>query len=277
MNGAQFGTTQGVVSSGTQYTFSGTSFNIPAGGTVDVNVYADTLSSAPTAFVSPATALTSISATGAISYSSISLPSGTVNGQNLSFSTTGATISVTADSSEVPVGQIVMGSTGNPLATFRFTETSNIENVKVTDLKVLDAVASTATVKPAFSNLTLWNGSTDLGSAGSGIADASGTGYIYSFHFGTPVIVPQANSVSLALKGDAASYASSGASDNSTSTFEIATTSDNGVLTNSAGQVTPNNSTSTQSVIALGATSNKAASVNLSGATGTRKRFCAAR
>jgi len=239
VNGAQFGTTQGVVNGGTQYTFSGTPFSIPAGSTVNVNVYADTLSSA-TGLVSPASILTGLSATGQISYSSVGLPSGSVNGQNVTFASGGATVTVAADSSQAPIGQIVMGSTGNPLATFRFTETSNIENVKVTDLKVTDVINSTSTVKPSFSNLTLWNGSTELGSAGSAIAGASST-YVYSFHFSTPVIVPQANSVSLSLKGDAASYASSGATDNSTSTFEIA-----------------NGSTD---VTALGATSNKTATV----------------
>ena len=62
-----------------------------------------------------------------------------------------------------------MGSNGNPLATFRFTETSNIENVKITDLKVFDSVTATTSVKAAFSNLTLWKGSTQLGTAGSAV------------------------------------------------------------------------------------------------------------
>jgi len=149
-----------------------------------------------------------------------------------------------------------MGSTGNSLATFRFTETSNVENLKVTDLQVLAAVSTTTAVKAAFSNLQLWNGSTLLGTGGSPVADASATGYIYAFHLSQPIIVPQANSVSIVLKGDAASYASQGATDNSTTTFKLATTSDT------------TNNTSTQTVVALGATSNKPAAVTLSSANG---------
>lgn len=268
VKGVQFGTTQGVVSSGTTYTFSGSPFNVPAGTTVNVDVYADTLSTATAgALISPATSLSSCSATGAISYSSITC--GSQNGQNITFAGA-STITVTADSSQAPVGKIVMGSAGNPLATFRITETANVENVKITDLKVLDLVGSTSVTsstytKAAFNNLTLWSGGLNLGSAGSAVAAASGTAYIYSFHFGTPVIVPQANSVSLVLKGDAASYASSGATDNSTSTFEIATGFDSST------------NTSTQAVVALGQTSNKAAAVTISSANGNAQTILRSR
>jgi trimeric autotransporter adhesin len=259
VNGAQFGSTQGTVSSGTAYTFSGTPFSVPAGGSVNVDVYADTISSA-SGSVSPATKVTGLSATGAISFSSIGLQSSvtSVSGQNLSFGGNPA-ITVTADSTQAPTGQIVMGSSGNSLGIFRFTETSNIENVKVTDLQVIDTVgatASTTAVKAAFSNLQLFNGSTLLGTAGAPVADASGTDYIYTFHLATPVIIPQANSVSVTLKGDAASYASQGATDNSTHAFKISTTSDT------------TNTTSTQTVVALGATSNKSTAVTLTSATG---------
>ena len=56
VNGTQFGTTQGVVTGGTTYSFSGSAFNIPAGQTVNVDVYADTLSLRRVVFI-PATAL----------------------------------------------------------------------------------------------------------------------------------------------------------------------------------------------------------------------------
>ena len=149
-----------------------------------------------------------------------------------------------------------MGSTGNTLGVYRFSETTNIENVKVTTLNVTDLVASSG-VKAAFSNLQMWNGSTLLGTAGAPILDGSGTGYIYTFNFGnTPIVVPQANSVSVTLKGDAATYSSQGATDNSTHQFEVTTTSD----------VT--NNTSTETVVALGNTSNKPAAVTLSAANG---------
>jgi Putative peptidoglycan binding domain len=158
VNGSQFGTTQPTVSSGTTYTFSGTPFNIPVGGTVDVNVYANTLSNA-TGTISPATILSSCSASGQISFSSITCSS--LNGQNLHFGT-GAALTLSAGSSQPPSGLVVMGSTGNPLASFLFTETSNNEPANITALTVTDS----STNPGAFSNLTLWNGGTQLGTAG---------------------------------------------------------------------------------------------------------------
>ena len=82
VNGSQFGSTQGTVASGSIYTFSGTPFNVPVGGSVSVNVYADTLSSA-LGGVTTATTLTGCSATGQVSYSSISCNS--TAGQNITF------------------------------------------------------------------------------------------------------------------------------------------------------------------------------------------------
>jgi hypothetical protein len=256
VNGTQFGTTQGVVFAGTVYSFSGSAFNVPAGQTVNVDVYADSLSAAAGTY-SPATQLVGYSGTGAISYTSVNIPTNTtVNGQNVSFNGQPA-LTIAADSSNPPAGQIVQNSTGNPLAVFRFTETSNVESVKVTQLNVVDLVAATSTTAAAFSNVSLWNGSTELGTAQSPIADAAGTGYIYVFNsFNNPLIVPQGSSVSLTLKGDAGSYTNHSMTDNTTSTFAIATTTDS------------INSTTSLAVVARGATSNKTAITTLSSASG---------
>jgi hypothetical protein len=253
VNGTQFGTTQGVVNGNTNYSFSGSAFNIPAGQTVNVDVYADTLSAASGTYT-PATSLVGFSGTGAVSYTSVNA-SGTTTGQTVSFNGQPA-LTIAADSSNPPAGQIVQNSTGNTLAVFRFTETSNVENVKVTQLNVVDSVASTTAVKAGFSNLKLYNGSTLLGTAQSPVADASGTGYLYAFTGLTNLIVPQGSSVSLTLKGDAGSYTNGSLSDNTTSTFTIMTTSDS------------SNSTSSLTVVARGATSNKTAITTLSNAVG---------
>jgi len=253
VGGTQFGTTQGSLSSGSIYTFSGTPFTVPQGGPTNVDVYADVLSSAAGS-ANPATVLTGCSASGMTSFAAISCSN--TSGQNLSIAGQ-SSITITADSSQAPVGQVVMGTTGNPLATFRFTETSNVENVKITSLNVVDLVNSTSTTKPAFSNLQLWNGSNSIGSAGPATTMVGNViGYLYTFNFGSPIVVPQANSISLVLKGDAASYASSGATDNTTSTFEIATSTDSG------------NTTTALTVIALGNTSNATSSVTLTSAAG---------
>ena len=218
VNGTQFGTTQGVLSQGTNYSFSGAAFNVPAGQTVNVDVYADTLSAA-TGTYTPATQLVGFSGTGQISYTSVTA-SGTVAGQTVTFNGNPA-LSIAADSSNPPSGQIVQNSTGNTLGVYRFTETSNVENVKVTQLNVLDAVASSG-VKAAFSNVSLWNGSQELGTAASPVWDSTLGGYDYDFNsFTNTLIVPQGNSVSLTLKGDAGSFTNGSLSDNTTSTFEI--------------------------------------------------------
>ncbi len=256
VNGTQFGTTQGVVSGEGTYSFSGSAFNVPAGQTINVDVYADSLSSATGTFT-PATSLVGYTGSGAVSFTSVNIPSNTTYaGQTVSFNGN-PSLTIAADSSNPPAGQIVQNSTGDTLAAFRFTETSNVENVKVTQLNVLDVVSATTTVKAAFSNVSLWNGSTELGTAQSPTPDASGTGYIYVFNsFTNPLIVPQGNSVTLTLKGNAGSYTNGSLSDNTTSQFEIATTTDS------------NNSTTSLAVVARGATSNKTAGVTLSGANG---------
>jgi hypothetical protein len=218
VNGTQFGTTQGVVNANTVYSFSGNAFNVPAGQTVNVDVYADSLSAASGTYT-PATSLNGYTGVGQTSYTSVSLAT-TVPGQTVSFNGQPA-LTIAADSSNPPAGNIVQNSTGNSLAVFRFSETSNVENVKVTQLNVTDKVASSG-VAAAFSNVSLWNGSTDLGTAASPVYDSNNGGYDYNFtSFVNPLIVPQGNSVSLTLKGDAGSYTNGSLSDNTTSTFYI--------------------------------------------------------
>jgi peptidoglycan hydrolase-like protein with peptidoglycan-binding domain len=220
VNGGQFGTTQGIVADQGTYTFSGAPFTVPAGGTTYVDVYADVLSSATSSGASGATILTGYSGTGVTSFNAISF-SGSVTGQQLSIASGGATMTDGLDSSAPAASQLVMGSTGNSLAAFRFNETSNVENVKITDLKITQLTTATSS---GYQNITLYNGSSVVGTSGSA-ATTSG-GFTYTFHFATPVIVPQANSLTLTLKGDVASYNSQGANDNTTSTFGIAATGD---------------------------------------------------
>jgi len=233
---------------------------------VNVDVYADTLSNATGTYTN-ATAITGYSGTGAVSYTSVNFSGSAIEGQEVSFSGQPALV-IAQDSSNPATGQIVQNSQGNALAAFRFSETSNVESVKVTQLNVIDEVASSA-VKAAFSNVALYQGTTLLGTSQSPILDAAGTAYIYVFNsFTNPLIVPQGSSVSLTLKGTAGSVVNGSMTDDSTSTFAIATTTDNGVLTNSLSVVTPANNTMTAVVVARGATSNKTAGATLSSATG---------
>ncbi len=220
IGGTQFGTTQGVVADAGTYTFSGSAFTVPAGGTTYVDVYADILSNA-TSSMSPATTLTGCSGTSVISYGAVSCTGSGTDGENLTVTSSGATVAVGLDSSAPAAGLLVMPSTGNLLAAFRFTETTNVENVKITDLTIKQTTSAGAS---AYQNVTISNGSTVVGTSGS--ASSTSGGFAYVFHFGTPPIVLQNNTLVLTLKGNVPSYTDLGSSlDNTTSTFGIAATS----------------------------------------------------
>ncbi|HEX4104196.1 MAG TPA: peptidoglycan-binding domain-containing protein [Candidatus Paceibacterota bacterium] len=271
VNGAQFGNTYGVVPDNGTYSFSGTAFTVPAGGTTYVDVYGDILSSATSSASIPtspagATQITGCSGTSIVSYGSVSCTATPV-GQQLTIATQGNTqVSIGLDSSAPASSQLVMGSTGNTLAAYRLSETSNIEPVKVTDLTISQVTSATTS---AYQNVTLYNGSTVVGTSGS--ASSTGTGFTYTFHFATPVIIPQANSLTLSLKGDIASYNSIGSTgvDDTTSTFNLATSSitalgasSNFPVTNVSGGATGNTmtvlrTTLTPSATALGNTTGR--------------------
>ena len=182
---------------------------------MNVNVYADSLSGASGTYILRQN-LTGYSGTGPVSYTSVNFPGSAISGQSVNFNGQPA-LTIAADSSNPPAGNVVQGSTGNSLAVYRFTETSDVENVKVTQMNVIDELGAnevtTASTTPgtgqtvtdaAFSGVSLWNGSTELGTAQSPVSDASDTGYIYVFNsFTNPLIVPQGGSVSLTLKGNA--------------------------------------------------------------------------
>lgn len=88
VNGTQFGTTQSTVNGNATYSFSGSAFNVPAGQTVNITVYADPLSNASGTYT-PATALVGYTGTGAISYSSVTNTAGTINGQAVTITPAG--------------------------------------------------------------------------------------------------------------------------------------------------------------------------------------------
>jgi len=219
VNGVQFGQTNNTLSPQGTYVFSGSPINVPAGQTVNVDVYADTLSSA-TGTYNNATELTGYTGTGVVSYDSIT-PAGNVLGQSISFSGHPAIV-VAADSSNPASTVIPQTTPGNTLAVFRFTETSNVESVKVSQLNVTEAVSSSS---PNFSNVQLFNGSQLLGTA----IGASSTGvnsYVYVFNsLQNPLVVPMGGSVSVTLKGDVGTFSGNSFVDNSTSTFSLATSS----------------------------------------------------
>ncbi len=257
VNGAQFGTTQPTVSANTTYSFSGAPFTVPVGQTVLVKVYADILSNATLSGVT-ATTLSSVSGQGATSLSPVSLVS-SVPGQTLSANVGGSSLTVSINSANQPTnGQLAMGTSGNTLASFNFNETSNLEDVKLTTINVLDVTTSSA---PSFSGLQLWNGANLLGTVQSYTAvattTAGGKAYVYSFtslnNSQGYAYVPKNSTVNFTLKGNVNSL-SNGAVDNSIHTFEIATSS--------------YAATYNLDIVGQGATSGKAANVTLNSVSG---------
>ena len=218
VNGVQFGTTVSNVHDGTQYSFSGAPFNVPAGQTVNLDIYADSLSGVSGTYAH-ATTLEGYSGVGQLSYTS--LPASTftaVPAQAVSFNGH-PSVSVSIDNATPAAYQVVQGSTGNTLAVIDLLETSDVENVKVTQLNVFEGTTSTL---PDFSNVTLYSGSTPLGtSVGTPVATTGG--YIYPFtSFTNPLIVPMGGSLSLTLKGDAGTQSNGSIIDASNVTFGIA-------------------------------------------------------
>ncbi len=251
----QFGQTQTTLAAAGSYSFSGTAFTVTKGTTTYVDVYADILSSAASQTITAATTLSSCSGSGstgtAVSCSSTAGQNLTVAGQ--------ATLTVGINSSLTPAaGQLVMGTNGVTLGAFQLSETSNVDDVKITDLNIFDVVTATSSVNPSFGNLKLYK-STDLvnaigtaGSSNTSVATSTpGFGYYYTFS-GVNLTVPQNGSISLVLKGDVATYNSNAATDNSAHTFRIATSTD-----------TANDSMGTETVNAKGSTSNASSSVVL--------------
>ena len=236
----QFGTTQGTVNTtaATAYSFSGsTPINVPAGGAVTVDVYADILSGSTAGTYAGAVSLTGWTATGSASGSSIAFDSSRT-GQSVTVAS-GATLTLALDNSSPAAGQVSMGSTGNTLGVFDLTD-NNVEPVNVTAITLTDSISNNTGTRASFQNLTLWaNGTQVAGPLNLGsVVATSGT---VTFNPTTPINVAQNGTTVLTLKGDVASYSSGGAASISSHVFEVAATS---------------------SVTAVGAQSNAAATIS---------------
>lgn len=219
INGVQFGTTQPLVASNDLYTFSGSPFSVPAGSTVNVDVYADVLLSAQPG-TAIATSFSGCAATGATSDASYTCTSAA--GQTMTVVTVvPPSLSVSLSAGSPPPSVIIMGSTGNTVAAYNFIANSNQENIEITDLRVAEVTTST---EPDVTNLGIWNGTTLLGT-GNLTSVAVPGGYVFSFHFANPIIVPAGNAITLTLKADADAYSSGEALDDSVASFQIATSS----------------------------------------------------
>lgn len=220
VDGVQFGSTKSTLSGSDIVTFSGTTFTVPVGGSKTINVYADILSSATANTMGTLTTLTSCVGSGASTYASISCAPTSIAGQSITVAT-GPTMTVTLSSQTASTKQVVMGSTNNSLATFRFTDTAGIEPIKITKL-IVSATSTNAGGQASFGNVGLYSGSTALVSGVSASSTTGTSGWNYVFNLATPIVVPQLGATELEVKGDVASYISQAASSSATYTFRIA-------------------------------------------------------
>lgn len=167
---------------------------------------------------------------------------------------TGPTILITSNVGLTPpAGQVVMGSTNNVLAAWTATETSNLEEAKITQMNVYQAISSTTLVKQSFVNVGIYMPGDTVPRAVAATAKtaADGRGYYYTFNFSEPITTPKSGSASFFVKADVAPYNTSGSTDLSHHIFKIATSSDT------------DNDYVGETVVAFGKTSNATASVLL--------------
>jgi hypothetical protein len=171
VGGTQVGSVYNTLASASPYTFSVSSpINIPAGHSVTVDVYANTLGATYGAV--PVVALSSVSATGASTNSILSIVS--KDGQNVTISTGGA---LTFDSLTIPSSQNVSaGVTGVKLGSFTFKADNN-ENINLTEVDVKDTGAQASTLND-LTNIRLMNGTTQVGTTAGSLDTAANTAFL---------------------------------------------------------------------------------------------------
>ncbi|MDP2638647.1 MAG: peptidoglycan-binding protein [Candidatus Azambacteria bacterium] len=269
VSGTQFGTLTGSVAVSTNYTFAGTApVLIPAGGNITVDVYADILSTATNLGSAHYVKLYDVSAVGALTATTQTLygtaASAAVSGSNIiaqrnTISETGGTLTIAKDSASPAAYQAVMGQTNKSLAIWRFSG-GTTSDISITDMIVTDIATSTGdptNAKASLTDLQWYKGGVAVGpiitsgtASGESVINPLVTfGYKYTFHFTSPIVVPQNDGISLELRGSIPTFASGGSQSNSTHTLRIENPSDVTALSTS-GSLTatisgPNNSSGT--------------------------------
>ena len=209
----QIGTTIGslnTAAAGSTYTFTPASaIRLLASEQYVVDVYADVLSTVTNADgnsdYSPLTVDT-VSATGVQTSTATSYTTPAVHLQNMYLTASGSlTITVAA---ETPTwDQLVLGSTGNIVSKFRFAAGAS-EDIRVTKVILADRnkadgaaglnLASTGTPR----NISLWDGSTQVGSTVSTLSDTYNTVTPYATFQNLSWTVPKNSAKVLTVKTD---------------------------------------------------------------------------
>jgi len=200
----QFGTTRAIVSdTATEtITFSGASkINIPAGGSVSLDAFADIRSSASAVTYTAPIDLTDGTAVGGTSQSSITWPATDTSGQNVTIAS-GPTLTIAIDSNTKPARQVVFGSTANSLASYRFSA-NNTEDIRVTDVTFNDTITNGTANIASIKNLEFFDGNTKLaGPLNLTMPGATTASVAFSMGTNSQVIIPKNSAKTLELRGD---------------------------------------------------------------------------
>jgi hypothetical protein len=202
MNGTtQLGSTQGTLSgtAGADYTFSlSPAIKIAAGAQYVVDVYADILTGAAgfAAAGQPGLEFVSASATGDLTSSDATTGLAVTNLQNDVIAAAGG-ITIAADAATPVAAQIVMGTTDVEMAKLKFTA-STTEDIKISRIKIHDSVG---TAEAGLTNIKLYDGTTQLGSAVAAFASDYA-----EFNLPTDWIIAKGTTKTLTVKASVGSY-----------------------------------------------------------------------
>lgn len=208
-----------------QYTFSAPSLvQIPAGGSKNVEVFADVLQGSVAGSYRPVS-FTGAVAQGAMTNTVQNLSGAPVTSQLITVAGAG-TLSAAAELSSPLVGQIVLGkdtpTVGQALGQFRFSANNN-EDIRIKDLTL--TVTASAAAPATFDNLMLKDGSTVVGTCNALVGGPTVyTAFCTLSNNG--LVIAKSNSKNIMVVGDVATYNSSQASAGKDFTVSIAASAD---------------------------------------------------
>lgn len=208
-----------------QYTFSAPSLvQIPAGGSKNVEVFADVLQGSVAGPYRPVS-FTGAVAQGAMTNTVQNLSGAPVTSQLITVAGAG-TLSAAAELSSPLVGQIVLGkdtpTVGQALGQFRFSANNN-EDIRIKDVTL--TVTASAAAPATFDNLMLKDGSTVVGTCNALVGGPTVyTAFCTMSNNG--LVVAKSSSKNIVVVGDVATYNSSQASAGKNFTVSIAASAD---------------------------------------------------
>lgn len=204
--GVQLGNTQSSVSDNTTYTFYPSPYiSLAANESFTLNVYGDILTSAgtTTGVGTGYVILDEVQGTGKVTNTAVDWGASTdANGPRLYVADAG-TLSVALDTAGAPVaGLMVMGTTGNTFTKVKLTAGAG-EAINVTQVVVTATLGSSAPTS-TLQNVSLWEGTTQIGSSISSLAvDGTATFNLTA----NPWVVQAGKDQYLTIKSDINNYA----------------------------------------------------------------------